>query len=47
LCYNVIGGEEKIERHHKPKECPIAFKKVAVNAPNSQILQTPGYITRA
>lgn len=34
-----------IERHHRPKECPIAFKKVAVNAPNSHWQMDLTYIT--
>jgi transposase InsO family protein len=34
-----------IERHHRSKECPIAFKKVAVNAPNSHWQMDITYVT--
>jgi len=34
-----------VERHYRPEECPIAFKKVAVNAPNSHCQMDITYVT--
>jgi putative transposase len=34
-----------VERHYRPEECPIAFKKVAVNAPNSHWQMDITYVT--
>lgn len=34
-----------IEEHHRPKECPIVFKKVAINVPNSHWQMDITYIT--